>query len=109
MGRQQAETKFTAQFMSVMKKLPMSWWLRLWLIAHLGMPDYIGCLNGRFIAFEFKKSKKDAEAGGRAVLQRLILERIRKAGGYATMVYPENQTQVLEEIHRIHMAGRMFS
>lgn len=51
-----------------------------------GLPDIIGCYNGRFVAFEVKRP------GGRLTkLQELWLRRIRTAGGVAEVVYSREQ------------------
>lgn len=67
-----------------------------------GLPDIIGVVNGRFFAWEVKKSLKDAqETTGRIVLQRYVLNLIEKAGGIARIVYPENLEECLDELRQI--------
>jgi Holliday junction resolvase len=51
-----------------------------------GLPDIIGCYQGRFIALEIKASEK----APRSKLQQHIIQKIRLAGGQAFFVYPEN-------------------
>lgn len=46
-----------------------------------GIPDLIICANGRFIVAELK-----GEGGVVSKIQTVTLERIRKAGGLATVV-----------------------
>lgn len=50
-----------------------------------GLPDIIGCYEGRFYAFELKLPIED---GGRELtqLQEYTLERIRSAGGVASLI-----------------------
>lgn len=63
----------------------------------LGIPDRIICLNGKFLAVEFKKSKTEAfKKTGRIVMQKKRLEEIKQAGGWAWLVYPENAYQFLK-------------
>jgi hypothetical protein len=66
-----------------------------------GYPDIIGCLNGLFFGLEVKKSKSEAVLQtGRSQLQKYQLESINNAGGYATMIYPENEKEVLAELKK---------
>lgn len=58
-----------------------------------GIPDYLGCVRGRFVALELK-----IETGRPAKLQEFIIDKINSAGGYARVVYPSTFDQVLEEI-----------
>ena len=93
----QAETLFKKKVRATLKKLPLSWWLTAQMLSILGIPDLIGCVNGKFVALELKISKEAAERkSGKTVLQARILLLIRNAGGYAEFVYPENW----EKIHR---------
>lgn len=53
-----------------------------------GLPDIIGCENGRFYAFEVKR-----EAGIPAKpIQEFYMKKIRAAGGTAELVYSVDQT-----------------
>jgi len=57
-----------------------------------GIPDIIGCYNGRFLAIECKAGK-----GKTTALQDLELEKIRQAKGFAYVVN-ENNLQDLKEL-----------
>ena len=46
----------------------------------------MGVVNRRFVALEFKKSRKDKPTK----MQEYKLRKIREAGGIAIVVYPEN-------------------
>jgi len=62
-------------------------------------PDLICCINGTFVGLEVKRSAAEAnKQTGRTVLQRKVLADIRKAGGYAEFVYPENFQLIKESI-----------
>lgn len=64
-----------------------------------GLPDIIGCYQGRFFAWELKRDKKEAsKKTGRIVLQKHILGLIRKAGGIGEIVHPDNFQQKLKEL-----------
>lgn len=59
-----------------------------------GLPDIIGCYNGRFIAFEVKRP-----GGKLTTLQAVFLDKIRAAGGVAEVVYSrENVIFTLNKI-----------
>lgn len=57
-----------------------------------GIPDIIGCYNGRFLGIECKAGK-----GKTTALQDLELEKIRQAKGFAYVVN-ENNLQDLKEL-----------
>lgn len=48
-----------------------------------GTPDILACVNGYFIAIEVK-----AQTGHASPLQLVKIAQIRKAGGFAYVVYP---------------------
>lgn len=48
-----------------------------------GVPDYIICIRGKFLAVEAK-----ADGGKTTALQELQLRQIGEAGGYPMVVYP---------------------
>lgn len=50
-----------------------------------GVPDLLICCNGHFVAVEVKGPK-----GRPSELQLWNIEQIRKAGGYADVLYPED-------------------
>ena len=49
-----------------------------------GIPDFVACINARFVAIEAKAGK-----GKTTLLQGRELQRIKSAGGYALVVYDE--------------------
>lgn len=98
----QPETKFKEKVLPMLRKLPKSWFIKTQMLSLVGVPDIIGCVNGRFVALELKKSRKEAEkAHGGAVLQRHLLAKIRRAGGFADFCYPENWGEIHEGLSRI--------
>ena len=50
-----------------------------------GIPDFVVCLNGRFLAIEAKAGK-----GKTTALQEREMTRIRAAGGIALVVYDDH-------------------
>lgn len=65
-----------------------SWFIKYWAGAKFtkeGIPDILACDNGSFIAIEVK-----AQNGKPTLIQLVILEKIRKAGGYGLLLYPQD-------------------
>lgn len=53
-----------------------------------GIPDILACVNGYFVGIEVK-----AQTGRPSELQIYHCEKIRKAGGFAFVVYPSGWDQ----------------
>lgn len=76
----------------------------LWCFSHealsvRGIPDILGVYRGRFFAWELKKNLQETRRRtGRIVLQRLVLQRIQKAGGIGELVCPENFEEKLQQL-----------
>lgn len=62
------------------------WYLKTWSngIQREGVPDLLFCCNGYFIGAELKN-----ETGKPSALQLWNIEKIRAAGGYAFVLYPD--------------------
>lgn len=61
-----------------------AWHFKTWGSAkRAGLPDRIACLHGRFVALEVKSP---TARRGTTRLQRIVLERIQRAGGIAATV-----------------------
>ena len=72
-------------------------------LALRGLPDIVGCYQGRFFAWELKRSEREArKKTGRNVLQWYILELIRRAGGIGEVVYPDNLELKLQQLLGTH-------
>lgn len=64
-----------------------------------GIPDIIGCFQGRFFAWELKSCAAKARLNtGSIVLQRYELGKIRDSGGIGEIVYPENFEEKYQEL-----------
>ena len=61
-----------------------------------GVPDIVGCMNGRFIAIECKAGKNKPTE-----LQQQNLDRIKGCGGYALVINEDNTHEVEEAILKI--------
>jgi hypothetical protein len=78
-----------------LKALKGCWFVNIQQVAIRGIPDRIGCINGKFFALELKVGK----CAKRARLQIYIVNKIKSAGGFAEFVYPENLEEVLENLN----------
>lgn len=58
-----------------------------------GIPDFVGCLKGQFIAIEAK-----AGEGTTTALQVRELEKIRHSGGFAVVVNEENLDRLKKDL-----------
>ena len=58
-----------------------------------GIPDVIGCINGKLIALEIKSSR-----GKASDMQLYKIKLISQAGGYARVVSPKNWEQIKKEL-----------
>ena len=68
-----------------------------------GLPDLVGCYRGRFFGWELKKDEASTRhTTGRIVLQRHILQRIKRAGGVGEFVCPENYQEKLAQLLQSH-------
>lgn len=70
------------------------WFSKIQQVSVRGIPDYIICAGGKFIALELKRSSRvPAEP-----LQQYNINRIKEAGGIAYKVDPSNWDAVFNEI-----------
>lgn len=63
-----------------------AWFIKYWAGSQFtkdGVPDILACVNGYFIAVETKASN-----GKPSELQLWTINQIRKAGGFAMVLYP---------------------
>lgn len=70
------------------------WVLKTWSngVQRSGVPDLLICCNGYFLGVELK-----AESGKPSDLQLWNIEKIREAGGFAIVLYPDQ----FEEFQRL--------
>ena len=87
------EKQFENKIKAYLKKRNC-WLLKTWSngIQRSGVPDILVCINGKFLGVEVK-----AENGKPSELQLYNIEQIRKAGGIAIVLYP----QQYEEFQRL--------
>ena len=87
------ETRFTAVVKQRLNTIPNSWWVKIQLVALRGIPDFLGCMRGKFVALELKVGNNKP-----TMLQAFVIKKIQEAGGYAKVVTPENLEEVLKEL-----------
>lgn len=97
------EKQFENKIKAFLKTLPNAWFFKHWAGAYSqsGIPDIIACINGRFVGIEVKASK-----GKPSPLQVRNINLITCAGGYATIVYPE-QFEELKETLKLISEGKL--
>lgn len=80
----QAESRLSRQIQAELRR-EGAWCIKIHGSEYMpaGVPDIIGCFEGKFFAFETKMPDKRSNT---SVKQELTMERIRKAGGKAQVV-----------------------
>lgn len=83
------ETQFKQKMIEMIRlEFPEVWFKKISDRFQSGIPDIIGCMNGRFFAIELKVP------GGRLDrLQAYEIQRIGKAGGVANVCYSIEQVR----------------
>lgn len=90
----QREAQFKEVVFRHLSKLPKIWFKKIQAGSVGGIPDILGIVNGFPFAWELKRSLKEKPKP----LQVYELRRIRKAGGVARIVHPENFSECLDEL-----------
>ncbi len=90
------ETLFVERARYKIELIPNSWFEKIQQKTIHGTPDFIGCINGLFIALEFKVGKNVADP-----LQEHKINKILACNGRAYVVYPENFNEVYQELLKI--------
>ena len=91
----QPETKFKIKVQKRLREIPGVYAVKIQQVALRGIPDILGCYKGKFFAFELKVPPNKVKAGS---LQEHNLELIKKSGGFAKEVTPQNFEQTLKEL-----------
>jgi hypothetical protein len=94
------ESAFERKAMRELSKLPNSHWEPKEIRPTVrGKPDRIGCINGKFIALEFKRSMKAAlKKSSTSAVQLHTLHQMQAAGAYAVLIYPEIYPRIYAEL-----------
>ncbi len=91
------ETVFKERIRPKLDSIPDSWWLKTQMLSTVGIPDFIGCVNGMFVGLELKSSEREVRKS-EGTIQNYILFQINRSGGFATYMYPENANEVISDI-----------
>lgn len=89
------ETKFKEQVFRTLNGFDKIWYEKIQQTSKRGTPDVVGCLDSMFFALELKKSANESPSGA----QRLKILRIKAAGGFAELAYPENWEEITEKLY----------
>lgn len=94
----QSEKQFENKIKAFLDTLPNAWHFKHWAgpYSKVGVPDIIGCVNGRFVGIEVKASN-----GKPSVLQIRNIKLINDAGGYARIIYPEQFDELKDDLQKI--------
>lgn len=92
---QKEETRFKTKVLRDLKFFKTAYYIKTQEHARRGVPDIMGCIDGRFFALELKRDK-----GRLDDLQANRLAKIRAAGGFALSVSPacwETEFRLMKE------------
>lgn len=78
------ESVLVEKIVKALREQDKSYWVKIHggMYQAIGLPDIVGCYKGRFVAIEVKIPGKENTLTER---QKLILKRIKKAGGRSGM------------------------
>lgn len=95
------ETLFKNRVSKALSVLPNSWFIKTQEVGRRGVPDYVGCVAGQFVALELKHSKfvKVDE------LQQWNLDAIANACGISFVTYPENWNATWDALQDLAHGG----
>lgn len=79
-----------------MEAVPSSTWFKIQQVTIRDTPDFLGCVQGIFVAWELKKGLDGSDVR-KGQLWRLY--RVIKAGGWGRLVYPENFDEELQFLY----------
>lgn len=92
------ESTFKAKVIEFLKTMNRCWFFKVWGggFQRAGIPDIVGCLNGKFFALELK-----SDSGKPTPLQLYTLGLINKAGGFTMVVYPWEFEDMMEALKKV--------
>ena len=93
----QPETKFKEIVAKDLDKLPFCWKVKTQQVALRGIPDFLICLAGHFIAIELKRDEKEQPNE----LQKWTLSSIAHAGGISFVVHPGNWYETYDTLKNL--------
>lgn len=92
------ETAFKEKFAKFLESLPGIWFFKTNEMSVRGIPDFIICIHGRFLAIELKAENENQTSA----LQDWVLEQIAEAGGMAIVCCPNTFGQVKKILEKLH-------
>lgn len=93
------ETLFKEKVRKQLDALPRSWWVKTQMVSLRGIPDFLGCINGHFVAIELKIDGEEADP-----LQAWNLNKIIKAGGLGLEATPSGWGKVYSMLIKLSLA-----
>ena len=96
------EKVFQTRVRKYLKTLPNTWFFKASERSLGGIPDFILCVNGIFVALELKRDSKAKTSK----LQGYTIERINEAGGLAVVTSPENWAKVFGVLKTLSEGGK---
>lgn len=83
MPAKKPESRLQLKIRKELERVVGGFWIKFWggLFTRVGIPDLIGCVEGRFFGLEVKMPGESPSA-----VQRHVIGLIRKAGGVAEVV-----------------------
>jgi hypothetical protein len=97
------ETEFKNKARADLKTLPNTWFVKTQEVATRGVPDFLVCCAGRFVAIELKRSQ-EARIDP---LQLYVLSEIDKAGGLAFVANPDNWQYIFETLRSLSVLSSL--
>ena len=90
------ETLFTQKVLRRLRtEFPQSWFTKNQAGSIIGIPDIIGCVKGKLVAWELKVGRNKPTR-----IQAYVLMQIQNAGGHSEVVTPENFEFELKRLSR---------
>lgn len=98
-----SEKNFQKRVKDFLETIPRAWFYKSNDMGTRGIPDYIVCINGKFVALELKSRlhKKSRSRG----LQEFNINRINKYSGFGFIVAPENWDEIKENLITLACKG----
>lgn len=107
MSARTPEGKVKDEVRKIFQSINDKWPGRLWycmpmgqLYGKRGVPDFLVCVNGKFLAIETK-----AAGGKLSAMQKLELRKIAEAGGYNLIVFPAALELLSRMLHELAQFG----
>lgn len=91
-SRKQPETLLKERVKKDLNTLNFCWHVKIQQVAIRGTPDILASVGGTCVALELKKGKEEEPEP----LQKLVLTKIKKSGGLAYVVHPENWEHIFQ-------------